>query len=198
MPAVRRVRRIPERRVDIGPETTITLEAYADTIVPGEKRWPGDRAIAGVSTGGGAVTAGALDLLRWDATGIHDGLDDLATLVNGHARAYAEKTGLALDAEVPPFVSLDYDDRVNLIVELTTPGHPEKDFWVLLSLFCNMAYDSAAHLHTDEALADGHPGLTAMGITAPDADGLWRFQDFGYGRQLADLHPDTTPTGSPA
>ena len=51
--------------------SSITLEAYADTIVPGEKRWPGDRAIAGVSTGGGAVTGGALDLLRWDATGIH-------------------------------------------------------------------------------------------------------------------------------
>ncbi|OKJ48508.1 regulator [Streptomyces sp. CB02009] len=192
------VRRIPERRVDIGDEATITLEAYADTIVPGEKRWPGDRAIAGVSTGGGSVTAGALDLLRWDATGIHDGLEDLAKLVNGHARTYAEKTGLTLDTDVPPFVALDYDDRVALIVELTTPGHEEKDFWVLLSLFCNMAYDSAAHLHTAEALAAGHPGLEAMGITQPDADGLWRFQDFGYGRQLADLHPDTTLSGSPA
>ncbi|MEU5921295.1 DUF5987 family protein [Streptomyces sp. NPDC047141] len=192
------VRRIPERRVDIGDEATITLEAYADTIVPGEKRWPGDRAIAGVSTGGGSVTAGALDLLRWDATGIHDGLEDLAKLVNGHATAYAAKAGLTLDTDVPPFVALDYDDRVALIVELTTPGHEEKDFWVLLSLFCNMAYDSAAHLHTAEALAAGHPGLEAMGITQPDADGLWRFQDFGYGRQLAAHHPDTTLSGSPA
>lgn len=195
MPAVRR---IPERRVDIGPDTTLTLEAYADTIVPGEKRWPGDRAIAGVSTGGGAVVCGAIDLLRWDATGIHDGLEDLADRVNGHTRTYAEKAGITLDPTVPPFVSLDYDDRVRLIQELTTPGHPEKDFWVLLSLFCNMAFDSAAHLHTAEALADGHPGLTAMGITQPDTDGLWRFKDSGYGRQLAQTHPDTTPTGSPA
>ncbi|ROQ23213.1 hypothetical protein EDD98_7662 [Streptomyces sp. PanSC19] len=195
---MQRARRIPERKVDIGDEATITLEAYADTIVPGEKRWPGDRAIAGVSTGGGSVAAGALDLLRWDATGIHDGLEDLAKLVNGHARTYAEKTGLTLDTDVPPFVALDYDDRVALIVELTTPGHEEKDFWVLLSLFCNMAYDSAAHLHTAEALAAGHPGLEAMGITRPDTDGLWRFQDFGYGRQLAAHHPDTTLSGSPA
>ncbi|MFD7703167.1 DUF5987 family protein [Streptomyces caelestis] len=192
------MRRIPERRVDIGPDATITLEAYADTIVPGEKRWPGDRAVAGVSSGGGAVASGALDLLRWDATGIHDGLEDLAERVNGHARTYADRAGLTLDPAVPPFVSLDYDDRVRLIQELTTPGHPEKDFWVLLSLFCNMAFDSAAHLHTAEALADGHPGLTAMGITKPDADGLWRFRGSGYGRQLADPHPDTTPTGSPA
>lgn len=193
-----RARRIPERRVDIGEEATLTLEAYADTIVPGEKRWPGDRAITGVSTGGGAVTSGALDLLRWDATGIHDGLEDLAKLVNEHAVVYAAKTGLTLDTDVPAFVALDYDDRVALIVELTAIGHPEKDFWVLLSLFCNMAFDSAAHVHTDDALAAGHPGLTAMGITAPDADGLWRFQEAGYGRQLADLHPDTTPSGSPA
>ncbi|MGW1296284.1 DUF5987 family protein [Streptomyces sp. NPDC002533] len=192
------MQRIPEQRVDVGAEATVTLEAYADTIVPGEKRWPGDRAVAGVSTGGGAVTAGALELLRWDATGIHDGLEDLASRVNDHARAYAEQAGLTPDASLPPFVALDYDDRVRLIQELTTPGHPEKDFWVLLSLFCNMAYDSAAHLHTAQALDAGHPGLTAMGITQPDADDLWRFQEFGYGRRLAAHHPDTTSTGSPA
>ncbi|WP_103513064.1 DUF5987 family protein [Streptomyces sp. SM13] len=192
------MQRIPEQRVDVGAEATVTLEAYADTIVPGEKRWPGDRAVAGVSTGGGAVTAGALELLRWDATGIHDGLEDLASRVNDHARTYAEQTDLTPDASLPPFVALDYDDRVRLIQELTTPGHPEKDFWVLLSLFCNMAYDSAAHLHTAQALDAGHPGLAAMGITQPDADDLWRFQEFGYGRQLAAHHPDTTSTGSPA
>jgi hypothetical protein len=176
----------------------MTLEAYADTIVPGQKRWAEDRAIAGVSTGGGAVEAGALELLRWDATGIHDGLDDLADLANGHAEAYAAEQGIALDESVPPFVSLDYSERVALIQRLTTPGHPEKDFWVMLSLFCNMAFDSAAHLHTAEALADGHPGLAAMGLSHPDADGLWRFKDAGYGRELARLHPDTTPQGSPA
>ncbi|GAA3125802.1 hypothetical protein GCM10020254_86480 [Streptomyces goshikiensis] len=138
------------------------------------------------------------ELLRWDATGIHDGLEDLADLVNGHAGTYAADAGLTLDGAVPPFVALAYEDRVALIQELTTPGHPEKDFWVLLSLFCNMAFDSAAHLHTAQAIEDGHPGLEAMGITKPDADGLWRFQDFGYGRQLADLHPATTLSGSPA
>ena len=49
-----------------------------------------------------------------------------------------------------------------------------------------------AALRAAEALAAGHPGLTAMGITAPDADGLWRFADYGYGRELARLHPNTT------
>ncbi|MBN3932803.1 regulator [Streptomyces verrucosisporus] len=179
-------------------DVSLTLEAYADTIVPGEKRWPGDRAVVGAATGGGAVAAGALELLRWDATGISDGLDDLAQRVNGHAEAYAEETGLELDPEVPAFVALDFDHRTEVVARLTRPGHPEKEFWVLLSLFCNMAFDSAAHLHTADALRDGHPGLEAMGITRPDADGLWRFRNFGYGRELARTHPTTTPSGSPA
>lgn len=177
-------------------DVTLTLEAYADTIVPGEKRWPGDRSVAGAAAGGGAVAAGALELLRWDATGIHDGLDDLARLANDNARSYAREKGLTLDPDVPPFVALEFDARADLVRRLTAPGHPEREFWVLLSLFCNMAYDSAAHMSTADALRDGHPGLTAMGITDPDPDGLWRFQDFGYGRELAKLHPDTSPTGS--
>ncbi|HYS37141.1 MAG TPA: DUF5987 family protein, partial [Pseudonocardiaceae bacterium] len=45
----------------------MTLEAWADTIIPGEKRWPDDRAIAGVSTGGGSVAAGAIEVLQTDA-----------------------------------------------------------------------------------------------------------------------------------
>jgi enediyne biosynthesis protein E8 len=189
-----------EERVAPGGEnhTTVTLEAYADTIIPGRRRWPGDRAVAGVSDTPGAVEAGALDLLRWDATGISEGLDDLARLANEHAAAHAAARGLDLDPDVPAFVALGYGDRAALVLELTRPGHPEKDFWVLLALFCNMAYDSAAHLPTAEALAAGHPGLTAMGVPAPGPDGLVRFTESGYGRPLARLHPDTTATGSPA
>src|SRR4051812_23930655 len=35
--------------------TTLTLEAFADTIIPGEKRSPDDVAVAGAAEGGGAV-----------------------------------------------------------------------------------------------------------------------------------------------
>jgi hypothetical protein len=61
-----------------------------------------------------------------------------------------------------------------------------------------MAYDTGAHLPTAEQVEAGHPGLTAMGFFKPDADGLWRFPKYTYGQQLAPIHPDTTPTGSPA
>jgi hypothetical protein len=175
-----------------------TLEAYADTIVPGEKRFPGDRAIAGASAGPGAVEAGALELLHTEATGVTVGLPYLVQSLNEHARSYAAEHELELDDDVPPFVALSYADRTELVRSLTAPGHPEKDGWVSLALFCNMAYDSAPHKHTAEAIAEKHPGLLAMGYRAPDADGLWRFPNFSYRRELAKLHPDTTASGSPA
>ncbi len=176
----------------------MTIEAWADTIVPGEKRSPDDRAVAGVSTGGGAVAAGALELLEWDATGLSEALGSLASALNDHTVVYAGEHGLDLDETVPPFVALDFDHRTAMVRRLTTPGHPEKPLWVSLALFCNMAFDSAAHMHTADAIAQGHPGLIAMGIERPDPDGFWRFPKYSYGRPLARLHPDTTPSGSPA
>nr|BFE84785.1 DUF5987 family protein [Planobispora longispora] len=142
------------------------------------------------------MAAGAVELLEWDATGVSEGLDDFARLLNEHARAYAAEKGLS--PEGPAFVTLSFAERTDLVRRLTAPGHPEKAMWISLALFCYMAYDSGAHLDTAEALAAGHPGLTAMGITRPDADGLWRFRKFSYGRALAVPHPNTTPSGSPA
>jgi enediyne biosynthesis protein E8 len=175
----------------------MTLEAYADTIIPGEKRHPEDHAIAGVSEGGGSVAAGALQLLEDPASGVAAGLPYLAQAVNGHAQAYAQEHGRELDPELPAFVALSYEDRAEIIAALTKPGHPERDGWILLAQFCSMAYDIAPHRHTLEALEEGHPGLTALGLSKPDADGFWRFKDFSYGRKLANIRPDTTPSGSP-
>ena len=177
---------------------TMTLEAFADTIIPGEKRFPGDRAIAGVAEGGGSVAAGAMEVLQTDAGGLAPALPDLAAALNGHAEAYAAEHGLTLDDDVPPFVALASDDRIALVASLCTPGHPQKQIWVNLAVFSNMAFDTGAHLHTHDALAQGHPGLLATGFRKPDSDGLWRFPDYTYGRQLAQPHPDTTPSGSPA
>jgi enediyne biosynthesis protein E8 len=179
---------------DTADELTMTLEAFADTIVPGEKRSPDDRAIAGVAEGGGAVVAGAVELLHTDAAGVREGLPNLVVMLNGHAREYAAKHGVELDDDVPPFVSFDYDQRVALISELVAPGHPEKDGWVALALFSNMAFDTGAHMPTSEAIAKNHPGLVSMGFFMPDEDGLWRFPQSSYGRPLARLHPNTSPT----
>lgn len=176
----------------------MVIEAYADTIIPGEPRFEGDRACAGAAPGGGAVAAGALELLTWSAGGLADQLGTMAFLLNMHAGEYAAEHDLTLDDDVPPFVALDFAQRTALVRRLTDPEHPEKQLWIGLALFSNMAYDSAAHLNTTDALAAGHPGLLAIGYATPDPDGLWRFPRFSYGRRLAPLHPNTTPTGSPA
>jgi len=177
---------------------TLTLEAFADTFVPGAKREPGDIAVAGAAAGPGAVAAGAIELLETPATGIASDLDDLAHGLNGHASDYADEHGLVLDTSVPPFVALEFAHRTALIQALTDPGHPEKEFWILTALFCFMAFDTAAHMDTVSAVANGHPGLKTMGFATPDADGLWRFPDFSYRRQLARIHPHTTASGDPA
>jgi hypothetical protein len=177
-------------------DRTMTLEAFADTIVPGEKRFPADRAVAGAAPGGGAVAAGALELLETPAAGVAAGLTDLARMLNEHAAAYAREHGRELAADVPPFVALAFADRSALVRTLTGPDHPERDGWVALALFSNMAFDTAAHQHTTEALAEGHVGLATMGFAAPDPDGLWRFPAYSYARPLADVHPDTTISGS--
>jgi hypothetical protein len=183
---------------DPDPQRTMVLEAFADTIVPGEKRHPGDRAVAGASAGGGAVAAGAVTLLELPAGGLAPALDSLHLALDEHASEYAAETGLTLDEQVPPFVALPFAARTALVDRLTRPGHPEQQMWVGLAIFSNMAFDSAAHMSTADALAAGHPGLLTIGYARPEADGFYRFPRFSYGRQLADLHPNTTATGSPA
>lgn len=175
----------------------ITLEAFADTFVPGEKRAPDDIAVAGAAIGPGAVAAGAIELLQTPATGVSEGLAELADTLNEHAAAYAAERDIVRDEAVPPFAALGFADRTELLRRLTGPDHPEKEFWILTALFCFMAFDTAAHMDIGRAIKSGHPGLRTMGFAEPDADGLWRFPDFSYGRQLARTHPRTTASGDP-
>ncbi|HZN19005.1 MAG TPA: DUF5987 family protein [Micromonosporaceae bacterium] len=176
----------------------MTLEAFADTILPGEKRWPGDRAVAGAATGGGSVASGAVDVLRMPESGMAPALEALADALNDHAAAYAAERGAVLDETVPPFVALSFAHRTELVQALTALDHPEREVWTSLAMFSTIAFDAAAHLHTADAVAGGHPGLTTMRFAPPDADGLWRFPEYSYGRRLARPHPHTTPSGSPA
>jgi enediyne biosynthesis protein E8 len=179
----------------LDPDSIMTLEAFADTIVPGNKRFPEDRAIAGESTDGGAVAAGALELLQSPAGGVAQWLPALAQGLNAYAQGMF---GGSADDSVPPFVALSYDQRVALVTHLTTADTPERQGWVNLAVFSNMAFDSAAHLHTTEALAAGHPGLQILGFAPPDSDGLWRFPQSSYGRALSKSSPATTPAGNPS
>ncbi|HVW80559.1 MAG TPA: DUF5987 family protein [Mycobacteriales bacterium] len=179
------------------PET-LTIEAVADTLIPGAKRFDGDVAIAGVARGAGAVQAGAVEFMRYRGTGVGAALPAFAAAVNAEAVVYAAEHGKVPDPTLPPFVGLDYQDRKAMLDGLLNVGNgTEQLLWFALAGLVFLAYHTAGYLDTAEAVRDGHPGLAAIGFPKPDRDGLWRFPTFSYRRRLAREHPHTTRTGQP-
>jgi enediyne biosynthesis protein E8 len=194
--------RMPEARAVPLPHSldaeTLTLEAWSDTMVPGEKRSRGDRAIAGAATGPGAVQAGAVDMMRFGPVGLAPALPALAGALNAEATRYAVAHAVVPAPGVPPFVALPFDHRTRLALELLDGGRPDQLAWYGLAGIAMLAFHTAGHLHTVDAVRSGHPGLVWLDFPMPDADGLWRYPLFSYGRTLADVHPATTSTGQPA
>ncbi len=175
-----------------------TLDAWADTIVPGEKRSATDRVVAGATAGPGAVQAGAYDLYRDPDVGLAVVLPGLVALINTQALAYATAKGKLLDVRVPPFVALDFKSRTAVVESLLRGSGVVQLIWYALAALAMLAFHTAGHLDTATAIRQGHPGLAWLGFPAPDADGVWRFPEFSYGVDVAPPHPMTTTTGHPA
>ncbi|MCM2416593.1 DUF5987 family protein [Streptomyces sp. RKAG293] len=182
---------------DVESWTLQTLEAFADTLIPGEHRYPGDLPIAGVVTGPGAVQAGVVDVLASGALPVAPLLPEIAALLNARASVYAFTHLILLPVTSPAFVGLSFAHRTDLVGGLFGRSELDRKIWEVLSLIVGLAFDTAATLGTRQALAGGHPGLTWLRFPDPDPDGLWRFPQFSYGRPLAEKHPATT-SGSPA
>jgi hypothetical protein len=176
---------------------TTTLEAFADTLIPGAKRYDGDHAVAGVVAGAGAVQAGAVDLMWFPPAAIGPALPALATTLNLRAASYATTHRRVLDPTLPPLVALDFADRTELLLALLDPAAPDYLAWWALAAMPFLAFHTAGHLHTADAVRRRHPGLREIGFPAPDRDGLWRFPHFSYRRRLARSHPRTTNGGNP-
>ena len=176
---------------------TTTLEAFADTLIPGAKRYDGDYAVAGVARGPGAVAAGAVDLMWFPQAAIGPALPALAAGLNSRASSYALQHQRALDPTLPPFVALSFADRTQLLIELLNPSAQDYLVWWALAAMPFLAFHTAGHLHTAAAVRAGHPGLRWIGFPQPDHDGLWRFPHFSYRRRLARSHPHTTSNGNP-
>lgn len=175
-----------------------TLEAWSDTIVPGERRTHDDRAVAGAAKGPGAVQAGAWRLLNDPEVGLGPGLPALSAALNAEAVTQAARAGLVLDPTVPPFVALPFRHRTALAVRLLGGSGRDQVVWYALAALAMLAFHTAAHLDTVEAVRRGHPGLAWLRFPAPDADGLWRYEHFSYRRRLARRHARTTRAGHPA
>lgn len=175
-----------------------TMEAWSDIIVPGERRTPDDRAVAGATAGPGAVQAGAWTLLNDPSVGIGPALPALAGLLNAAAVDQARRAKLMLDPTVPPLVALPFDQRTDLAVRLLGGSGPQQVVWYALAAIALLAFHTAGHLDTADAVRRGHPGLAWLRFPQPGADDLWRYDDFSYGRALARRHPRTTRMGHPA
>ncbi|MFD9004212.1 DUF5987 family protein [Streptomyces sp. NPDC059582] len=178
--------------------TVQTMEAFADTLIPGERRFAGDLAIAGAVTGPGAVQAGVISTLTSPDLPLAPVLPEIAALLNARAIAYAATHLILLPLTSPAFVGLSFGHRTALVRGLFGPEDPDRAIWQVLSLLTGLAFDTAAHLDTRQALTTGHPGLAWLDFPQPDPDGLWRFPTYSYGRALAAPHPATTASGSPA
>lgn len=174
-----------------------TLEAFSDTLIPGAKRWPGDRAIAGAAPGAGAVQAGAIEMMQFPPAGIAPALAEFAALLDARAETYAAQHSIVLDPTVAPMVALDFDGRTELLLELLAPAHPDFEAWFALAAMPFLAFHTAGFLHTADAMRDRHPGLEAIGFPPPGRDGRWRFEEFSYRRRLAETYPGTSRSGSP-
>jgi hypothetical protein len=175
-----------------------TMDAWSDVVVPGEKRFPGDRVVAGEASGPGAVQAGAWTLMNDPDVGLGPTLPALAGVINARAATLALRKGKAHDPTVPPFVALSFADRTALVEEMVSGNGPDQLIWYAVSAMGMLAFHTAAHLDTATAIRQHHPGLAWLRFPAPDADGFWRFPTFSYRRRLARLHPRTTRTGQPA
>ena len=180
------------------PVTVATLEAFADTLIPGAKRSPADRAIAGVVERGGRGAGGRARPHELSAGRLCSRRCPRSPRPSTRARPRTRRrTLILLDPTVPPLVALDFVDRTALLVEILDATTPDQLAFYALAAIPFLAYHTAGHLPTAEAIRDGHPGLVAIGFPPPQADGLWRFPEFSYRLALAPRHP-RSKRGSPA
>lgn len=178
--------------------TRDTFDAFADTIVPGERRFNGDRVVLGAAPGPGAVQAGSWAMYNDPDVGVAPLLPALAAVLDAEAVTYAATHGGLLSRSLPSFVALDFNGRTAIARKLLERQGPDQLLWYAMAAMPMLAFHTAGHLDTAKAVRQGHPGLAWLRFPEPGPDGTWQFPVFSYRRVLAKLHPRTTATGHPA
>jgi hypothetical protein len=164
--------------------TDATLQAFADTIIPGRKASRTDLghpiaplAIAGVDRLPGAVQADALALYHHPEIGF----DALAPAF------LAELEALSL-AHGADFLHLSFEGRVQTCLAGLDFGNPTRVIWEAAAAVPFTAFCAAALIR--DATAARASGYRVMGLPGIAPDG---YGDFSYRRRLS---PERTRTGS--
>lgn len=153
-----------------------TLQAFADTMIPGRRATRTDlgnevhpSAIAGVDSLPGAVEADALALYHHPEVGF-DALEP-AFLADLSSRS------LGVGGQ---FLDLDFDHRVQVCVQGLAFSNPSRLVWEAAAAVPFTAFCAAALIHN--ATADKASGYRVMGLPGVAPDG---YRDFSYRRRLA-------------
>lgn len=153
-----------------------TLQAFADTMIPGRRAARTDLgheihplAIAGVDAEPGAVEADALALYHHDKIGFDT--------VQGPFLAQLESRALPHGA---PFLDLPFDRRVAVCVAGLDFSNETRVLWEAAAAVPFTAFCAAALI--PNATADRASGLRVMGLPGVAPRG---YRDFSYGRKLA-------------
>ena len=153
-----------------------TLQAFADTILPGCRAAKTDLgnpidplAIAGVDPLPGAVQADALAFYHHPQVGF----DALAPAFLSALEAYSVRHG-------GDFLHLSFDARVQVCLAGLDFSNPARILWELTAAIPFIAFCAAPLIRN--ATADQASGYRVMGLPGPAPDGI---RDFSYGRRLS-------------
>jgi hypothetical protein len=175
LPLAERMMRADPAIAAVRPDDA-TLQAFADTILPGRKAARTDLgdpidplAIAGVDAEPGAVEADALRTF-------HDPLVGFDAL----APAFLADLNSRAVAQGDPFLTLDYDRRVAVVLTGLSFDNPERTLWEAAAAVPFTAFCAAAE-HPTGTSANAS-GYRVMGYPGAAPDG---YRGASYGRRLA-------------
>jgi hypothetical protein len=184
LPVAERILGAPTAALAATSLTDGTLQAFADTLIPGKKVARTDlgnevhpKAIAGAHPEPGAVQADTLLLYHHPLIGFD--LVEAAFLADLEARSLLR---------LGQFIDLPFDKRVAVCVDGLSASNPTAQVWELAA-----AVPFAAFLCTatqKNATIEKSSGLQVMGFPGIVPNG---FADFSYRRALS---PEKTATGS--
>jgi hypothetical protein len=160
------------------PPADATLQAFADTIIPGRRASRTDlgdaidpRAIAGVDSLPGAVEADSLRLF-------HDPLIGFDAL---EAPFLADLSGHALAVGGGPFLLLPFEQRVQTVLSGLDFGNPTRTLWEAAAAVPFTAFCGAGEHPI--GTSQNASGYRVMGYPGAAPDGYQR--DYSYGRPLS-------------